>query len=293
MKKILVASAACLTFLSAFPLMAKDFSDMSNDNGLISMNVPVNASCMQDIVRSRGTSLVDAYNTYNSSIVAALKIRTDAQVNAWATSDSNQRTIALTASERTFTSSYNTASWTLERTKQNLRKQSTLAEKNCKNGRTNSSSSTSSSVSSALSQSSNNSSTSVACSNLTGTLTGAFTIASMIPDVGHTYAITGSGSVSAIGTVSVNGSVHSLGFIANGNATGDITVTQGSSTMTLHLTGPVQTGFSALPVKFHYVIQSAIGIFAQYANNSGTLELHLKGDTNGSFNLQLTGRCDW
>lgn len=290
MKKTLVASAACLTLLSAFPLMAKSTDDRRSENGFslgVHANVAMDTACMQSAVRTRDNALVDAFSAYNQSLATALHTRTDAQVSAWAKVNLDERAIALKASEKAFTSSYNDASRQLDKTKKTIRTTYSNAEKNCKkNGRSSSSSTTSSSSSSVSSASS------VACKDVNGKLTGAFTLAAGLPDVGRTYNLTGTGSVSAIGSVSANGSVHTLGFIAMGRATGDITLTQGSSTAVLHLEGPVQTGFSGLPTSFHYTVQSANGVFASWKDASGNLELHIKGETNGSLKIEFNGRCE-
>ncbi len=290
MKKTLVAGVACLTLLSAFPLLAKSSDDHEN-NGLrlgAHTNVSIDTACMQSAVRARDNALVDAFGAYNQSLASALHTRTDAQVSAWAKVDLAERAIALKASEKVFTSSYNDASRQLDKTKKTIRTTYSNAEKNCKKGgRTGSSSSVSSSSTSTTSSTS-----SVACKDVNGKLTGAFTLVAGLPDVGRTYNLTGTGSVSVVGSVAATGSVRTLGFIASGHATGDITLTQGSSSVVLHLEGPVQTGFSGLPTSFHYTVQSANGVFANWTNTSGNLELRLKGDANGSLKIEFNGRCN-
>lgn len=288
MKKLLIAGAASLTLLSSFPLMAKDFAGNKNGNHDLHGTVQVDVACMQTAVKKQSADFISAYNTYNQSLTTAFNTRADAQVSAWAKVNVSDRMIALAAAEKAFTSSYNAASRTLNQAKQAIHKNMSDANMRCRV----SGSSSSSSVSTSSTSSSPSSHASVACQNLSGKITGAFTIPVSLPDVGRTYTITGSGTLSDIGSVSASGTFHGLGFIASGTATGDVTLTKGDSTLVLHAQGPVQAGFSSLPTSFKYTVQSATGIFASMKNNDGTLSLRLKGETQGSLVLELNGRCD-
>jgi len=297
MKKSIVAGAAFLSLLSALPVMAK------NDNGLhlgaradanIELFGKTNAdpACMQAAVRQRGTAFVDAFNAYNQSIVSALKIKTDAEVSAWAKVSVSERAIAIAAAEKTFTSSYNTASKKLLQAKNDARQVYSKAALSCMKKWSSSRSSTSS-VSSGQSSttSSASSASTVACSDLSGKLTGAFTLTSPINDEGRKLSLTGTGSVNG-GSVQMNGVINGLGFVAVGRAAGDITITQSTQgTLVLHLEGPVQSGFSTLPKSFRYTVKSATGVFAN-VDTTGEAELQLKGDLNGSFRLEFKGKCD-
>ncbi len=266
----------------------KDYKEYRHDSKSdlrLDTNVKVDVLCMQTAVKKRDAALVDAFNAYNQSITSALRTRTDAQVSAWAKVSVNERAIALAVSEKAFTTSYNNASLQLVKAKNAVRKQFADTEKSCKKGTWSSSSSTSST-------SSTSSASSVACTDLSASLKGAYTITAGMPDVGRTYSITGTGSMSTIGSVSATGSIRALGFIAMGRSAGDITVTQGSSTMVLHVEGRMQTGFSTLPTSFTYTVQSANGVFTTMKTSTGKMELRLKGDTNGSMSLEIKSRCD-
>ncbi len=290
MKKLLATAVAGLTLLSAFPLMAKDsFMENKNWDHDTRGTMQVDVACMQAAVKKQSADFISAYNTYNQSLATAFTVRADAQVAAWAKVNVSDRMIALAASEKAFTNSYNAASRVLNQTKQTIKKEMVNANIRCRsNGSSNSSVSTSSTNSSTVSSAS-----SIACQNLSAKLKGAFTVINnTLVDVGRTYSLAGTGSVSGIGSVDATGTLHALGFIATGHATGDITLKQGSSTLVLHVEGPAQTGFSALPTKFHYTVQTATGVFANLSKNAGDAELKLKGDLQGSFTLDLSNRCD-
>jgi len=96
---------------------------------------------------------------------------------------------------------------------------------------------------------------------LKGVTRGTYTSGSEIPDVGTTYSVHTSGKFARYGAAAVSGSLHSLGFIAQGKAGGSLLVTVAGGTLTLRLTGPAQQGFSALPNRFSYVITKGTGKF--------------------------------
>jgi hypothetical protein len=102
---------------------------------------------------------------------------------------------------------------------------------------------------------------------LAGTITGTYSIApTMNPDAGKLYRFTGTGTAGMLGQVSVTGSVHTLGFVATGHATGTLTLSNSHGSVTLTLTGPSQPGFSGMPATIAYRITAATG---DYANDTG------------------------
>jgi hypothetical protein len=134
---------------------------------------------------------------------------------------------------------------------------------------------------------------------LDGTLDGRYRVNVVAPDVGKTYAITGSGRVHGIGETSVTGAMHSLGFIARGHAQGDVTRGGARGTLSLHLTGVIQqSGFQGLPSEFRFSITGGTGIYRRVHEN-GTATLALTPDPagagglsggQGAFSLVLTPR---
>ncbi len=126
---------------------------------------------------------------------------------------------------------------------------------------------------------------------LVGTFQGQYQVNGAIPDVGKTYVIAGSGSVRGHVRASVAGSLHSLGFIAQGEALGDLTLQGARGSVTLHLTGPSQAGFQPLPSQFSFTTTGGTGRYRRI-HASGTATLTLTPGTGqpgeqGTFTLVL------
>lgn len=79
------------------------------------------------------------------------------------------------------------------------------------------------------------------CLELSGAVTGTLASATgHIPDVGHSYSLSGSGTVHPIGRAMIRGVVTGTGFIQHGQETLTLTVTGGSGSVTLAaLSAPV------------------------------------------------------
>jgi hypothetical protein len=111
------------------------------------------------------------------------------------------------------------------------------------------------------------------------------------PDIGKSYSLRTTGSFRGYGLATVTGWLHSTGFIATGRAFGTLHVELPHGTLTLHLTGPPQAGFAALPTKFSYVITSGTGRFHSRVGDpvgQGTVTVHLIAPATPSA-LQQTG----
>ena len=104
--------------------------------------------------------------------------------------------------------------------------------------------------------------THVTFDGLDGTVRGTLTPVVHGPtDGGLRYAVAGSGKLGGLDTFHVTGSLHAVGFIANGHAAGDLTLTNAHGTITMHLVGPQQPGFSPLPGHFHFVVTGGTGAY--------------------------------
>jgi hypothetical protein len=124
---------------------------------------------------------------------------------------------------------------------------------------------------------------------LHGTLRGQYQTNAPIPDAGTTYVLDGSGHIGGFGRASVTGAMHSLGFIAQGHAQGDLTLKGAGGTITLHLTALVQqAGFQPLPSAFSYDITGGTGRYAG-AHGAGSATLTLAPGQNGAGSLPNTG----
>jgi hypothetical protein len=103
---------------------------------------------------------------------------------------------------------------------------------------------------------------------LNGTLTGDYHVAGKVnPDTGLDYVFSGNGSVSPLGHAHVTGNLHSLGFVAEGQAKGLIVLSTPKGSLTLHLTGPEQKGLAKLPDHFTFKITNSSG---KYLGDQGT-----------------------
>jgi hypothetical protein len=109
---------------------------------------------------------------------------------------------------------------------------------------------------------------------LAGTITGTYTVGHGLPDLGTTYQLTGAGTLGLLGGVTASGSLQAIGFIMQGRATGTLTLANAQGTLTLHLEGPVQAGFAALPQLFHFTFGGGTGTY-QHLTGGGTLTLKL------------------
>ncbi len=118
---------------------------------------------------------------------------------------------------------------------------------------------------------------------------GSYTVNLIQSGAGITYTLSGTAKFAGLGNVTVGGTVHSVGFIREGNASGELTFTNANGSVTVALKGPTQAGFSPLPQKFTYTVISGTGQY-QNLSASGTLQLVLKAtDGNpqtGTFTLK-------
>ncbi len=109
---------------------------------------------------------------------------------------------------------------------------------------------------------------------LHGTLEGAYSVPALTPDSGTTYQLSATTKLNQFSNVTVNGSLHSVGNILRGSATGEVTITSAHGQVTLELTGPSQKAGGRLPSSFHYQVTSATGDFAGLKNH-GVINLVL------------------
>ena len=118
---------------------------------------------------------------------------------------------------------------------------------------------------------------------LHGTMQGQYVQNTVIPDVGSVFGLNGTGRVNGIGKANVAGSLHSVGFIANGHAQGTLVLTGRRGTITLNLVGAEpQSGPAGLPQKFTFAITAGTGRFRHVGDHgSATLSLQSGGPSSG------------
>lgn len=120
-------------------------------------------------------------------------------------------------------------------------------------------------------------------------LTGAFNIGGTYthavgpgfnPDAGNDYVFTGSGKKRSLGTFTMAGDVHGIGFIASGRFRGYVTLTSSQGTIDVRLLGPEQAP-GAFPDTLAFKIVGGTGV---YANASGKGEIAVSAsDTTQKF----------
>jgi hypothetical protein len=114
---------------------------------------------------------------------------------------------------------------------------------------------------------------------LQGMGTGTFTHEPAVPDIAQVFELTGSADLAALGPVTIEGSVASTGFVAEGNAGGTLTFQNSHGSVTVQLTGPLQPGLAPLPQEFQYQVIASSG---DYEGLAATGTLHLVLAPHGS-----------
>jgi hypothetical protein len=110
---------------------------------------------------------------------------------------------------------------------------------------------------------------------LSGTITGSYTNPlQWIADVGTTYDFKGMGTVAAMGKVTATGSVQEPGFVALGNARGELMLANKQGTVDLRLSGPSQPGFAALPDHLYFTVWGGTGAY-RHIHVSGRIDIRL------------------
>jgi hypothetical protein len=117
-------------------------------------------------------------------------------------------------------------------------------------------------------------------------LTGAFNIAGTFthavgpgfnPDAGNLYHFTGSGKKRSLGTFTMEGDVHGIGFIASGRFRGYVTLTSSQGTIDVRLLGPEQAP-GAFPDTLAFKIVNGTGVYAN-ASGKGAIAVSASDDT--------------
>jgi hypothetical protein len=107
-----------------------------------------------------------------------------------------------------------------------------------------------------------------------------------MPDTGAVVALHGTGMLTPLGNVRVSGNLVGTGFIQQGNATGSIVLTNARGSVTLHLDGPSQPGFTPPGSgTYQFSIQRGTGAYA-HTIGTGTVDLTLSAT---SFTMTFHG----
>lgn len=117
-----------------------------------------------------------------------------------------------------------------------------------------------------------------------GVTKGSFTTSRSNPDIGGTTFILTTGRIQGLGIATVYGTLHSPGFIANGQTTGTLYVILPGGTLTLKVTGPVQSGPAGVPSELSFTIVKGTGKFHSPIGDpigKGTIDVVLKPKVSG------------
>lgn len=109
------------------------------------------------------------------------------------------------------------------------------------------------------------------------------------PDAGKEFQLYTSGSAAALGHVSIDGAVHTPGFVAHSQASGTLKVHTRGGEFTLTVKGPSQPGFSSLPAQLTYTITGGTGHY-QGATGAGHLTITLKATLPAASQVSLVFR---
>ena len=127
--------------------------------------------------------------------------------------------------------------------------------------------------------------------SLAGTITGTYRIAGDNPLTGFVYAFSGTGTAGDLGAVSLTGTITVPGTTSTTDkATGRMTLTNASGSVTLKLTGPTETVLGPIPGTMDFSILSATGA---YFDNiaSGTIAITVAprvGSTPAAFTFVIS-----
>ena len=117
-------------------------------------------------------------------------------------------------------------------------------------------------------------------STLKGSGSGNYTMGLNV-DSGPLLKLKGTASLELLGEVNVSGSVQGTGFTTSGQATGTVTLSNKLGSVTLILTGPVQSGFSPLPTHFQFKVVGATGAY-KGLTMTGSIDLMIDSTTSTS-----------
>jgi hypothetical protein len=120
---------------------------------------------------------------------------------------------------------------------------------------------------------------------LNGTFDGQFTKTEKNPDIGATYSFSGTGKVQRIGEFSVDGTIHTIGFIQFGPVQGTFVLRNAAGSITVQFTATGK-GFG-LPVHYKYKITHGTGMYTNAVDHgTAALTTTYSTSTGATFGVQ-------
>jgi hypothetical protein len=110
--------------------------------------------------------------------------------------------------------------------------------------------------------------------SLNGTIKGTYKVSQKNPDTGANYSFKGTGSVGKLTAATLFGNVQLPGFIANGHASGKLTIYDKHGAVYLNVTGPTQTTSGTFPKTLSYTITGGTGLY-HHDSGHGTISVTL------------------
>lgn len=104
--------------------------------------------------------------------------------------------------------------------------------------------------------------------------------------MGKTYQLKGTVKLDGIGVFTVKGSIHTVGYVNQGEASGLLTFANSRGSFTLQVVGPEQAAFAVLPAQFSYQILAGTKAY-QSLQQTGTLNLKVGRLRAGSFTFTM------
>ncbi len=107
--------------------------------------------------------------------------------------------------------------------------------------------------------------------SLNGTIKGTYKVTHLNPDVGAKYSFYGTGSVGKLTDAAMFGTVQLPGFIANGHASGKLTIFDSHGAVYLNVSGPTGIAAGKFPSTLSFTITGGTGA---YRHDSGKGTIH-------------------
>lgn len=115
---------------------------------------------------------------------------------------------------------------------------------------------------------------------------GSYSVDRSHPDAGNILHLLGSAHLGTAGQFIVTGGIQSVGNVATGHATGQLTFRDNHGSFTIFVTGGIQHGISPFPGKYQYHVLHGTGAYTHMAAH-GTVDLVRHPGPSGGGTYQI------